>query len=175
MTRNEQQAFDPALYDADFFIWTQRQAAALRAMPRDASIDIEHVAEEIEDLGKRDLNEVTSLLVLVLQHVIKLQVDPASRDAAHWYQEASNSQASARRAFSPGMRRLIDLDEAWTDAWRGMRRLLDDIGTDENPSGKPCPFTLDELLAKVFDIDAAVADIWAANDMRKGGASHDPQ
>ena len=39
MTRGEQ-GFDPALYDADFFTWTQRQALALRAMPRDASIDV---------------------------------------------------------------------------------------------------------------------------------------
>lgn len=156
MTRNEPQ---PALYDADFFTWTQRQAAALRIMPRDSSLDIEHVAAEIEDMGRSELHRVMSFLVLVFQHLIKLQVAPSSRDAAHWFQETSNFQASARRSFSPGMRRLIDLDEVWADAWHGVRRFLHDIGTNEDASGEACPFTLDEMLAKPFDIDAAVAKL----------------
>ena len=64
MTHNEQSGFDPALYDMGFYVWTQRQAAAMRAMPREAAgreIDIDHLAEEIEDLGKRDLREVESI------------------------------------------------------------------------------------------------------------------
>lgn len=155
MTRNEA-GVDPALYDADFFTWTQRQAAALRAMPRDAAIDIEHVAEEIGDLGKSELNRVPSFLGLMLQHLVKLHAAPTSRDAAHWYQETSNFHAAARRSFSLGMRRMIDLDEVWADTRRAMRRFLDEIGHDADWSSEACPFTLDELLAKGFDVDAAV-------------------
>lgn len=160
MTPNEHPGFDPALYDADFFTWTQEQAEVLRRASPDTAppmIDTAHIAEEIEDLGKSELHRVMSLLVLVLQHLIKLHVAPASRDAAHWYQETSNFQASARRSFSPGMRQLIDVEEAWADAWHGVRRFLDDIGIDEDRSGEPCPLTLEELLAKPFDIAAAVA------------------
>jgi hypothetical protein len=36
-------------YDTDFYAWTQAQAAAIRAGQWEA-LDIEHVAEEIEDL-----------------------------------------------------------------------------------------------------------------------------
>ena len=78
MTRNEPPGSDPALYDADFFTWTQRQAAALRTMPRGAAVDTEHVAEEIGDLGKSELNRVTAFLGLMLQHVIKLRAAPTS-------------------------------------------------------------------------------------------------
>jgi hypothetical protein len=40
-------------YDDDFYAWTQHQAAVLRSMPvTDNRFDREHVAEEIEDLGK---------------------------------------------------------------------------------------------------------------------------
>ena len=70
MTRNVQPGFDPGLYDEDFFRWTQRQAAALRALPGQpaadlapqdvALLDIAHVAEEIADLGRRALREVMS-------------------------------------------------------------------------------------------------------------------
>ncbi len=122
MTRDEP-CFAPILYDADFFTWTQEQAARLRRVSPDAAlptIDTSHIAEEIEDLGKSELHRVMSFLVLVLQHLIKLQVAPASRDAAHWYQETSNFQASARRSASLGMRQLIDLEEVSADA--GMAR-----------------------------------------------------
>lgn len=84
MTRHQHPGFDgPALYDADFFVWTQRQAAALRAMPRDASIDVDHVAEEIEDLGKRDLREVTSFLARLVEHLLEIKASPGLQDHAH--------------------------------------------------------------------------------------------
>jgi hypothetical protein len=37
-------------YDTDFYAWTQQQAAALRAKDW-AAVDIEHLAEEVDDLG----------------------------------------------------------------------------------------------------------------------------
>jgi len=39
-----------ALYDSDFYSWTQRTAALLRAHRFD-EIDVEHAAEEIEDMA----------------------------------------------------------------------------------------------------------------------------
>jgi hypothetical protein len=36
-------------YDTDFYAWTQAQAAAIRAKEV-AALDIEHLAEEVEDL-----------------------------------------------------------------------------------------------------------------------------
>ena len=41
------------LYDIDFYAWTQEQAAALREHFRgDNRLDVEHLAEEVEDLGR---------------------------------------------------------------------------------------------------------------------------
>lgn len=40
------------LYDEDFFRWTERAAELLRAGRFD-ELDAEHVAQEIEDMGKR--------------------------------------------------------------------------------------------------------------------------
>jgi hypothetical protein len=39
-------------YEDGFFVWTQQTAALLRAR-RFAEIDVEHAAEEIEDMGRR--------------------------------------------------------------------------------------------------------------------------
>jgi hypothetical protein len=41
------------LYEEDFYAWTQQQAQALRRLRvGDNDLDIEHIAEEIEDLGR---------------------------------------------------------------------------------------------------------------------------
>jgi hypothetical protein len=40
------------LYEEDFYAWTQQQAELLRRLPAISNeLDIEHIAEEIEDLG----------------------------------------------------------------------------------------------------------------------------
>lgn len=167
MTRNEQPG--SGLYDDDFYAWTQKQAALLRALhpvagdsaPGDvAALDAAHLAEEIEDLGKRDLREVLSYLRLVIQHLVKLRAVPTSRDAAHWHAEAVNFQLAAREAFSPSMRRFIDVDDVWRGGCRAAGRVLKDAGA-RDPATDPCPFTLDDLLAPDFDVDAAAARIAA--------------
>lgn len=165
MTRNGQPGFDPRLYDEDFYCWTQRQAEALRALPGQptanlAPLDIAHLAEEIDDLGKRDLREVTSYLGRVVQHLVELHASPTSRDAAHWHAEAVNFQLAARRAFSPSMRRLLDVDDIWNGGCRAAGRCLKDQGA-RDPSRDACTFTLDDLLAVDFDVEAATGRIAA--------------
>lgn len=89
MTRDKW-GFEPGFYDDDFYGWTQRQADAVRALPREpmtdlVHLDIAHLAEEIEDLGKCYVREVMSDLRLVIQHLVELYAIPNSRDAAHWH------------------------------------------------------------------------------------------
>jgi hypothetical protein len=42
-------------YDTDFYMWTQQQAALLRA-GKLHELDLSNVAEELESLGKSDSN-----------------------------------------------------------------------------------------------------------------------
>ena len=164
MTRNEEVSV-PAIYDDDFFTWTQQQAAALR-LTRDAigaSVDVEHVAEEIEDLGKRDLREVSSFLARLIEHLLKLDACRASRDGAHWWSEAVHFQSSAVDAFTPGMRQLLDVDPIWAKGRKAADRFLREIeATPKVPTR--CPFTLGELLKEDFDLDAALAKLASARD-----------
>ena len=64
------------LYDEDFFEWTSRNAALLRAGRFDRA-DIEHIAEEIEDMGKRDLKELNSRVQVLVAHLLKWQLQAA--------------------------------------------------------------------------------------------------
>jgi hypothetical protein len=52
---------DQILYDADFYRWSKETAEALRER-RFEDVDADHVAEEIEDVGKREKRELHGLL-----------------------------------------------------------------------------------------------------------------
>jgi hypothetical protein len=74
-----------AAYDADFYAWTQQQAAALRAKDF-AALDLEHLAEEIESLGKRDRRAIFSQLERLLLHLLKWAYQPLAHEryGASW-------------------------------------------------------------------------------------------
>jgi hypothetical protein len=70
-------------YDTDFYAWTQAQAQALRAKEV-AALDLEHLVEEIESLGKRDRRILESQLRRLLLHLLKYRYDPAPEPRRGW-------------------------------------------------------------------------------------------
>ena len=150
-------------YDADFYLWSQEQADLLRALPRSNALDIDNLAEEVEDMGRAELNKVASLLVQVLVHLVKLALEPETPARGHWIEESLTFQADARRAFSPGMCQRLDLEDIWHDAARLALAARAEAG---RPPGvmlpQSCPLSLDALLARDFDYAAASAAVAAA-------------
>ena len=153
MTRSAQAS---SAYDEDFFSWTQDQAAALRRAGEHGDLDIEHLAEEIEDLGKRDLREVTSFVRLVFLHLMKIAANPEAQSVPHWRSETRAFARSAADAFSPGMRRLIDVPKFWAEALQALAEDARDLGLAP-PRPRPCPFELGDLLSGTIDVDLALA------------------
>lgn len=138
-------------HEADFYGWTQEQAALLRALPRSSNrLDIDNLAEEVEDLGRAEIKEISSLLRQTLTHLVKIAADPGSPAVAHWVGEASGFQSDAVLAFSPGLRQRIDLPKVWTLAVRNAADALREHGVEVPPLPQDCPFTLDELLDVEF-------------------------
>src|SRR3954468_19693201 len=72
-------------YDEDFYAWTQYQAEVLRSLRTDDNrFDREHLAEEIEDLGKSERKAVRSEVRRILEHLLKLACSPASLPHRGW-------------------------------------------------------------------------------------------
>ena len=152
-------------YDEDFFAWTQDQAAALRALPAAAvgnRVDVAHIAEEIEDLGKRDIREVESYLRQVLAHLLKLAALPDAQERAYWLAEVEEFQARAAETFKPSMASLIGLHRAWMLAKRSATTVIDEMGGTSLDAPTTCPFALDELVAAEFDVRAALMRVMPA-------------
>src|SRR5829696_3407565 len=78
-----------SLYDEDVYAWAKQQADALRRLARTGrdlpnELDLENVAEEIEDVGKSELSKVESCIRLILIHLLKLASAPQARSERKW-------------------------------------------------------------------------------------------
>jgi hypothetical protein len=74
--------------DDDFYAWTQEQAALLRRLPVSANwLDREAIAEEIEDLGRSELQTAQSVCEHIIEHLLKIEYAGLVEPAEHWRDE----------------------------------------------------------------------------------------
>jgi hypothetical protein len=131
------------LYDQDFYAWTQAQAKALRThFHGDNRIDVEHLAEEIEDLGGSQLQAVESFVQQIMAHLLKLDYSGFDLPRRHWRSEIVAFRASMRRKMSPSIRRKVleALPEIYQDARNSAAASLDaepDLGLQ---LPRQCPY-----------------------------------
>lgn len=65
-------------YDADFYAWTQEQVKLLRDRQW-SQVDLPHVIEEIESLGKQQRQELRNRLSVLMGHLLKWHYQPQHR------------------------------------------------------------------------------------------------
>ena len=114
------------LYDADFYLWTQMQTAALRAKDVGA-LDLEYLAEEIESLGKHDRRAVESYLEVILLHLLKGPINQtgavgAGRRVCSRPGIVSPSSCARTRAWRTRCQSFSTRDILTRAAWRPLRR-----------------------------------------------------
>ena len=141
----------PALYDDDLHAWALHQAAVLRGLkasrlPLPNDLDLEHVAEEIEDLGNEQRFQVESNIVQALIHLVKLAGAPEDPAVAHWLKAIAAFLDTAEDRFTPSMRRAIDMGALWTKARRRLAREAEQDGLHPPALPDVVPFTLDEFV-----------------------------
>jgi len=145
-----------ALYKEDIYAWSQHQAAVLRRMAENRAtlpndLDLEHVAEEIEEVGNEQRYAVESNLIQAFIHLIKLVALPEDQAVRHWTKEANAFLATTARRWRPSMRRAVDADRLWSDACRQVMRDLEIDGHAGPPLPGECPFALEELVGGEAD------------------------
>jgi Domain of unknown function DUF29 len=153
-----------AAYDEDVFAWSQQQAAVLRDLARTRrdlpnELDLEHVAEEIEDVGISQLRGVEKLLRRLLEHAIKLASSPTSDAASGWRTEIHTFQSDALTDYTPAMRQRIDLERVWRLAVKDATASLAEYGEPVVALPASCPFTIDDLLDEEMDPDEIAAEL----------------
>ena len=74
------------LYDSDLQLWIEQTIQQLQNHEFD-SLDIEHLIEELVDLGKSEKNTLRSNLKILLAHLLKLKIQDDAPDSmkGSWY------------------------------------------------------------------------------------------
>ena len=141
------------LYERDFYAWTKHQAAALRKLGRErwkGPLDIDHLAEEVADLGKSERDAVRSQIRRVIEHLLKLRHSPAEGPRAGWKRSVIHARATIGDKMSESLKRDIRarLPRLFEEASAAARESLISHGEHRAADSLPatCPFKLADIL-----------------------------
>jgi hypothetical protein len=73
------------VYDQDYYLWLKTTINQLRA-GQFAVVDLDNLIEELESMGRREKRTVKSLLIRLLEHLLKLKywTSERARNEGHW-------------------------------------------------------------------------------------------
>jgi hypothetical protein len=142
------------LYDRDFYGWAREQAGLLR-VGRVSEADIEHIAEEIESMGKSERNQLLNRLAVLLAHLLKWHFQPALRGNS-WRLTVREQRRRVDRVMTqnPGLRPELDaiLADAHGDALLIAER---ETGLLESAFPSNCPWSFEQIVELDFWPEAA--------------------
>ena len=136
-------------YDADFYGWANEQAALLRT-GRLSEVDLEHVAEEIEDMGRSAKRELVNRLTVLLAHLLKWEFQPDRRGTS-W--EVTIIEQRERLVEhlqdNPSLKPL--LSQVLRSGYRyGTLQARREAGLSMNVLPASCPYTIEQVLDENF-------------------------
>ena len=128
-------------YETDVLAWSNEQARLLRA-GQFGLLDLEHIAEEIEDVGKSEQRELASRLAVLMAHLLKWHYQP-ERQSARWQRTIKEQ----RRALTFHLKQVPSLQTRLADAeWLGaiwadaITRAIEETGMGGFP--EECPWAV---------------------------------
>ena len=135
-----------SLYQTDYYAWTRDQAAKLRAMAAargSSTLDLENLAEEVESLGRRNLNTVWRVIEHLLELEFSLLTIPAPTGATRWPRPGTRSRTTSRPACV-----ATDLGRLFRTRRRAAALGLRRHGAHEAEKALPtaCPYSLDQIV-----------------------------
>ncbi|MDO9225417.1 MAG: DUF29 domain-containing protein [Pseudomonadota bacterium] len=132
-------------YEQDLVAWANEQARLLRA-GRFELIDVEHLAEEIEDVGKSEQRELANRMAILLAHLLKWQKQPERRGTS-WTITIRNQRRAIARALeeTPSLKGKLTDARWWEAVWGDATDLAArESGLEE--FNEVCPWIAAEVL-----------------------------
>ena len=132
-------------YETDVVAWANEQARLIRAGRFDL-LDLEHIAEEIEDVGKSEQRELASRMAVLLAHLLKWQYQPDRRGTS-WARTIKEQRKGVliRLEETPSLRGKLNEAKWWDSVWSdALAQATSETGLDVFPG--VCPWAVDEVL-----------------------------
>lgn len=137
------------LYETDYCVWAETNAQLLQA-GRLTEVDIEHLIEELNDVGKSERRSLQSYLELILLHLLKWRFQPYLRSHS-WRLSIENGRQGIEKVLddSPSLRPTLQvvIEKAYSYA---RRSAAVETGLPKKNFPEICPFTQEEILDDSF-------------------------
>lgn len=143
-----------ASYGRDVAAWSIEQARLLRAGLFHLA-DVEHIADEIEDVGKSEGRELASRMAVLLAHRLKWEFQPTYRSVS-WENTIREQQKKVLRRLTqtpslrPELARTEWIEDVWGDA---LTAAASETGMDIASFPEICPWLLSEIVHEDWMLD----------------------
>jgi len=142
-------------YETDYWLWTQHNIKLLRQGKLN-KIDIEHIIEELEDMGKSTRRELASRLIVLLAHLLKWQYQLKHLSELHsefqgnsWRSSINEQRKQLERLLRDNPSLKKQMPDTITEIWKDSVDLAhQDTGLSLDTFPTECPYQL----TQVFEI-----------------------
>lgn len=133
----------------DFYAWTREQALLLRES-RMTELDVEHLVEELESMGKSERRILENRLSVLIMHLLKWRFQPGRRGRS-WVLTIKEQRRRVRRTLKENPSLKPELPEILSDVYEDAR-LMAARETNRDESGFPagCPWTIEQIFDDAF-------------------------
>jgi hypothetical protein len=137
------------LYERDFCLWLDFNIARMKSGNM-GGIDLEHLIEELEAMGRSERQALQSNLQVVLMHLLKYKYQPEKRSNSWRFTLLEHrDRIEVSVEDSPSLRSL--LSEGFERCYaKARKKAAVDTGLDINTFPISSPFTLEETLDSEF-------------------------
>ena len=138
-----------SLYEKDYIAWLEQTASLLR-QHRFNEVDIEHLLEEIEDMGRREKRAARSQLTRLLMHWLKWQYQTEKRSNS-WLFSIKEARKQIERLLRDSPSLKNHLYETFEMCYRDAREdAADETNLPIESFPVNCFLTLEQALDKDF-------------------------
>ena len=148
------------LYEKDFQLWLQQTIEQLE-QGNFAAVDMEHLVEELTELGKSEKNRLESNLMVLLAHLLKLRVqkDAPEMIKGSWYNSVDEHRQRVQKQLqqTPSLKSYLKtaLETAYIDGRRlaikeGKRAQFGVRIPNQEEYPQICSFSLEQILDEDF-------------------------
>jgi hypothetical protein len=143
------------LYESDFYHWTVDQVERLRLGKID-SLDLEHLADEIESLGNQQRSELENRLAVLLGHLLKWDLQPDLRGKS-WQSTIREQRRQIQKLIKKNPSLKSYLDEAISEGYESALDLVvRETPLDYKDLPQACPYAIAQIFDNNFPIGVEV-------------------
>ncbi|MFM2063080.1 MAG: hypothetical protein RLZZ507_2750 [Cyanobacteriota bacterium] len=134
------------LYEIDDYLWLEETIKLLKTKNLE-NLDIDNLIEELESLGRNDVNKVRSLLKQIIIHILLLEYwqEEYERNYRHWQGEIIAFRDDLNNSLTTTLKNKLsqELDNIYNVA---VKIFSTKTGLSKNVFPPSCPYALEQLL-----------------------------